>query len=111
MQIWQRSRAAMLGIRAVVPVLGVLLATPAAAGEVPVTTLAHGCIACHGAQGSSRDAVIPPLAGRDPAALLELLQVYRRPEAAESTSMHRLTRGYSDAELAALARYFAEQRQ
>lgn len=85
--------------------------SPLPAEEVPVTTLAHGCIACHGADATPRGGEIPPLAGRDAEALLDLLQAYRSDGAAESTSMHRLTGGYSDDELAALAQYFSEQAQ
>lgn len=85
--------------------------SPLSAEQVPVTTLAHGCLACHGADTAPRDGEIPSLAGRDAEVLLDLVQAYRADGASESTSMHRLTGGYSDDELAALARYFSEQAQ
>ncbi|MCK8517256.1 hypothetical protein M0534_13125 [Methylonatrum kenyense] len=88
-----------------------LLPGVAFAERVPVATLAHGCIACHGAATTDRDPSIPPLAGHDADVLLQLLRGYAEEDPAESTSMHRLTRGYSDQELAELARHFAEQEQ
>lgn len=89
-----------------------LLASAALAGEPgpgPVSgstaLLAATCGNCHGTDGRTA-AAIPALAGQNTAYLQEALQTYKdgsRP----ATIMHQLARGYSEAEIAALADHFS----
>lgn len=72
-----------------------------------VRALAANCAPCHGPEGRPvPGSAIPALAGRSRdalAAALEEFKAGRRP----ATVMHQIARGYSDAEMAALAAYFA----
>lgn len=74
-----------------------------------VASMAATCAACHGtggkaAQGSS----VPGLAGRPAADLVQVMGQFKdgkRP----ATVMHQIAKGFSDAEIAAIAEYFARQ--
>ena len=69
--------------------------------------LAAPCAGCHGTAGRPpADSAIPGLAGRDAAELAGLLEAYRS-GARASEEMGRIARGYDDAEIAALAAWFA----
>lgn len=81
---------------------------PPAAAAGPVPLVAQGCLACHGPAGGGAGAV-PPIAGRDAAELRALLLAFRAGER-RATIMDRLARGYSEAELAAIADHFAGAR-
>ena len=71
-----------------------------------VELLAASCANCHGTEGRLAG-VIPAIAQR-PAGVLEAqLLAFKRGEEARATVMDRIARGYSDEELRALARYFA----
>lgn len=72
--------------------------------------LSQACTSCHGIDGRGGGA-IPAIAGRPAPDLLDLLHELRRPDAAmdaSATIMPRLLRGYDDAQLEALAAYFAQ---
>lgn len=73
-----------------------------------VALLAGPCANCHGTDGRSPGA-IPSLAGR-PDSLLKLqLSAYRSDTPPPGTTiMNRLAKGYSEAELEALATYFSQ---
>ncbi len=68
--------------------------------------LAANCTTCHGSDGRSVGEVPPSLAGRDRAALLQTLLDYRSGQRA-SMIMEQHARGYSDAQLALIADWFA----
>jgi sulfide dehydrogenase cytochrome subunit len=85
--------------------LAALAAAPAAA-QAPLA--AEGCVACHGPAGSGQGS-IPALAGRDANELAAAMRAFRANER-PGTIMGRIARGYSDAEIAAIAAYFAQQR-
>lgn len=68
--------------------------------------LAAPCAGCHGPAGASVDPATPALAGRSAATLAERLTAFRD-DAAPSTVMGRIARGYDDRQIAALAAYFA----
>ena len=74
-----------------------------------VRALAANCAQCHGTNGHpAPGSVLAPLAGRDRddlAALLEDFKSGRRP----ATVMDQIAKGYSAAEIAALADYFARE--
>lgn len=71
--------------------------------------LAMACSSCHGLDGRGGSA-IPGLAARDETELLELMRTLQEP-ADDATIMPRLLRAYDDAELQALASYFASMKQ
>jgi sulfide dehydrogenase cytochrome subunit len=85
---------------------GLLLAFPALADPAPLA--AQGCLGCHGPRGEGIGAGAR-LAGRDAAELDGLLRAYRT-DARQGTIMNRIARGYTEAELAAAAAYFAAVR-
>lgn len=68
--------------------------------------LAEACLGCHGPGGSGASGV-PALAGREAAELRAALVAFRANER-PGTIMGRITRGYTEAELAALAEHFAK---
>lgn len=68
---------------------------------------AEGCLGCHGPNGAGAGGV-PALAGREAAELRAQLLAFRANER-PGTIMGRIARGYSEAELAAVAEHFARQ--
>ncbi len=66
---------------------------------------AQGCLGCHGLGGTG-SAPVPGIAGR-PAADLSAAMVAFRANERPGTIMGRIARGYTDAEIAALAAHFA----
>jgi len=70
--------------------------------------LAAACTTCHGTHGASRDGM-PALAGMPRAQMSVTLKAFRdgqRP----ATIMNQLAKGYSDAQIEAIATYFASQK-
>ncbi len=82
-----------------------LLASPAQA-QAPLA--AQGCVGCHGPNGAGQ-VPVPALTGR-PAAETEALMLAFRANERPGTIMGRIARGYTDAEIAAVAAHFAAQR-
>jgi cytochrome c553 len=72
-------------------------------------TIAHACAACHGPNGRSQGAIpsIDNLAAEDFKAVLKAF----RDDARKGTVMNRIARGLDDAEIDAVATYFATLRQ
>ena len=83
-----------------------LCAVPALADPAPLA--AQGCLGCHGPNGAGIGAGAR-LAGRDAAQLDAMLREFRT-DARPATIMNRIARGYTEAELAAVAAFFAAQR-
>lgn len=69
--------------------------------------IAQSCAACHGTEGRLVTA-IPPIAGRPEAVLHAQLVAFKKDQMPGATVMPRLAKGFTDEELAALARYFSE---
>jgi sulfide dehydrogenase cytochrome subunit len=95
------------GCRALVllPLLAVTAGSPPAGGtEIDVRALAAGCASCH----QATEALPPPLAGQSREALAIKLRGFRD-GSVPGTVMPLITKGYTAAELDALARYFAER--
>ena len=67
--------------------------------------LAHACVTCHGPEGRSQGAIpsLPPLSSAD---IMTALQAFRA-ETRPSTVMHRIAKGLNDADITAVATYFA----
>jgi sulfide dehydrogenase cytochrome subunit len=85
-----------------------VFSTVAAAQDLDAQGLADACTSCHGVNGRSAGS-IPSIGGLDEAALLAQLRSFRDPQTA-ATIMNRIVRGYSDAELETLARYFSSKK-
>jgi cytochrome subunit of sulfide dehydrogenase len=85
------------------PLLGVAAGSQCAGGtEIDVRALAAGCASCH----QPSEALPPPLAGQSRQALVVKLRGFRD-GSVPGTVMPLITKGYTAAELDALARYFA----
>ncbi|MCR0982771.1 c-type cytochrome [Roseomonas populi] len=84
--------------------LSLILLSTAAAAQ-PVSGVAESCVACHGPRGAGSGSV-PPLAGRDASELAAAMAAFRANER-PATIMNRIARGYTEAETAAVAAYFA----
>ncbi len=80
------------------------------AEAIRLASLAATCAACHGTQGKAAPGgAMPRLAGLDAAYSAEQMRAFRdgkRP----ATVMHQIAKGYSDAQITALAAYFAAQK-
>jgi cytochrome c553 len=72
--------------------------------------LAANCAPCHGTDGhAAPGSALEPLAGRTAGRTIEIMGKFKdgtRP----ATLMHQIAKGYSDAEIAAIADYFEKQR-
>ena len=79
------------------------MAGPAKA-ETDGLMLAQACAGCHGQSGEGMGA-IPDIRGIASADFIRLWEEFRADERA-ATIMNRIARGYSEAEVAALAAYF-----
>ncbi|OXR50509.1 hypothetical protein PuT2_01160 [Pusillimonas sp. T2] len=97
------------GVVSAVGLLVLGLSAPAQAQSTfDVTVLAAACANCHGTDGRSPGGM-PSLAGRPEAVLKAQLMAYKSDTPpAGTTVMNRLAKGYSDDELAALAKHFSQ---
>lgn len=86
--------------------------TPAAlAQDAGARNLASGCAICHGTQGKpAPNAPLIPLAGLPSDHIASQLRAFRdgkRP----ATVMHQIAKGYSDAEIDAIAGWYSIQKR
>lgn len=89
-------------------VMAALALGSAAGAAEPVPLAAQGCVGCHGPRGTGSD-TIPRIAGRPVSDISSQMQAFaanQRP----GTIMGRISRGYTDAEIAAIAAYFSAQK-
>jgi cytochrome c553 len=86
------------------------LAAPAAAQDVDARNLASTCAICHGSGGRPQpNAPLAPLAGMPRDHIAGQMRAFRdgsRP----ATVMHQIAKGYTDAQIDALAGWFAAQK-
>lgn len=105
-----RRRAALRLIGSGALVMFAASATWAMAAETAAApdpaTLADACTSCHGLGGRSSGA-IPTIAGLDREALRSRLMAFHE-QKADGALMNRIARGYSEAEIGALADYFSK---
>ena len=88
---------------------GLLVAGNLAAGGVrSPSMLANTCAGCHGTNGASAGDIMPIIGGMEKEYLQTVLSEYKSGER-DSTIMGRIAKGYSDAELKAIASYMASQ--
>jgi len=79
--------------------------------ELNVASLAASCAACHGTQGKAvNGSAVVSLAGLSKDVIVAQMAAFKagtRP----ATVMHQLSKGYSDAQIAMIAAYFAVQKK
>lgn len=93
--------AALLSLSAIAPV---------SAQSSDVRYLAANCANCHGTDGRSADGSgMPGLAGLSATYFIEQMNAFRDGKR-QATIMHQLAKGYTDAQIAAMAQYFASQK-
>ncbi|MEN9538713.1 MAG: Cytochrome subunit of sulfide dehydrogenase [Pseudomonadota bacterium] len=87
------------------------LGSPAAlaqADALQARSMAASCANCHGTNGRAAPGMVS-LAGYDRAALVKAMADFKS-GARPATIMHQLAKGYSDAQIEAIAGYFAAQK-
>ena len=95
-------------------------APPVAAAPIPFAApnltplgaraLAANCAACHGTNGNSAGGAVPGLARANKDYFVTQMKAFREGKR-DATVMHQIAKGYSDAEIAALADFFAAQKR
>jgi cytochrome c553 len=84
--------------------------SPASAQSTDARYLAANCANCHGTDGrSAGGSGMPGLAGLSAAYFTEQMNAFRN-GSRQATIMHQLAKGYTDAQIAAMAQYFAAQK-
>jgi len=74
-----------------------------------VEALAAGCAICHGPAGHpAPGSQLGPLAGRSARDIVEAMSAFKMGQR-PATVMHQISKGYSEAEIEAMARWFASQ--
>jgi cytochrome c553 len=91
--------------------LGALCLAPAAFGQDGAArNLASGCAICHGTDGRAVTKEVIPLAGLPREHIATQMRAFRdgqRP----ATVMHQIAKGYTDAQIDALAAWFSSQKR
>ena len=72
--------------------------------------IAGTCFNCHGPGGQSQTS-IPSLQGQSTARLLQRMQDFKTDKASDATVMTRLMKGYDDAQIQALAKWFSREEE
>jgi sulfide dehydrogenase cytochrome subunit len=70
--------------------------------------LASACAICHGTDGRGDGKLMPPLAGMPREHIAAQMHAFRNGQR-PATVMHQIAKGYSDAEIDALAAWFSAQ--
>lgn len=90
--------------------LSVSALSPASAQSTDARYLAANCANCHGTDGrSAGGSGLPGLAGLSAAYFIEQMNAFRS-GSRQATIMHQLAKGYTDAQITAMAQYFAAQK-
>jgi cytochrome c553 len=77
--------------------------------ESGARALAAGCAPCHGTNGRPvAGSTVPRLAGRAKEEIVDLMAQFRD-DKRHATLMPQIAKGYSDAEIGAMADYFSKQ--
>ena len=85
--------------------LGLLVASVTWAADAGPAMLGNACGPCHGTDGKSPGA-IPSLSGKSAGYIIQRMLEFKA-GSREGTVMNRIAKGYTDAEIAALAEHFA----
>lgn len=83
--------------------------TGTAMARSDIEILARTCYACHGVGGVSAGTSMPSIGGLPQSYLRNVMKQWKSGERS-ATTMNRIVQGLSDAEIDALADYFADQR-
>jgi sulfide dehydrogenase cytochrome subunit len=99
-----QTRRSALRLWTIVGATALLLAAalPASAQNANPQLLTLSCAGCHGPGGHTRGAT-PSIYGRSGASIAETLRAFRE-DKRPATVMNRIAKGYSDAEIDAVAR-------
>jgi sulfide dehydrogenase cytochrome subunit len=82
---------------------------PANVSESGARAMAAACAPCHGTNGRPvAGSTVPPLAGRAKDEIVDLMAQFREGKR-PATLMQQIAKGYSDAEVGAMADYFSKQ--
>lgn len=74
-----------------------------------VTSMVASCAACHGTNGQpTKGSLVGGLAGRSKDDLVQVMTQYKTGQR-PATVMHQIAKGYSDAEITAMADHFSKQ--
>lgn len=83
---------------------------PAGAQTSDARYLAANCANCHGTDGrAAAGAGMPGLAGLSAAYFVEQMNAFRDGKR-QASIMHQIAKGYTDAQIAAMAQFFAAQK-
>lgn len=105
-----QSKLAFVGM-AIVAGLGMVSTSALAQSSLNTPMLASACANCHGTNGNAAPgSTVPGLAGYNREAFITAFNAFKKGER-QATIMHQISKGYSDAQIAALATYFAEQKK
>lgn len=88
---------------------GMLASNVAFAGVDRAEMLANTCVGCHGPSGVSQGPATPSIAGMSKDYFIESMNAYANGDR-PSTIMMRIAKGYSEADIAAMAEYFSKQK-
>ena len=99
-------RRTLLGITALAAA-ALLTASPAKAEMASGVVLANTCFSFHGTNGKSRGDM-PSIAGKSKGFIVSSMKNFRSGER-PSTVMMRISKGFTDAEIDALASYFSKK--
>lgn len=86
---------------------GAQTANPGAA--LQARSIAASCSACHGTNGAAAPGMVA-LAGYDKPSMIKAMADFKS-GARPATLMHQLSKGYSEAQIEAMASYFAAQKK
>jgi len=76
-----------------------------------VAAMAANCAMCHGTRGiPAPGSSLPRIAGRSADSTVEAMKAFRDGKRA-ATVMQQIAKGFTDAEISAIASYFASQRE
>jgi len=76
-----------------------------------VASMATACAMCHGSGGiPAAGSTVAPLAGRPAQGTVDAMKAFKEGKR-DATIMHQIAKGYSDAEIAAIAAYFAARKE
>lgn len=93
---------------------GLLVLTWAAQAQsvdaLQVRSLAASCAACHGTEGRAQSGMVT-LAGLPKEVIVQKMLDFKAGRLPAATVMHQLAKGYTDAEINAVATYFAAQKK
>jgi cytochrome subunit of sulfide dehydrogenase len=84
-------------------------AKPALMMGASAKMLAETCEGCHGTNGNSQGPAIPSIAGMSEDYMVETMDSYREGDT-KSTIMGRIVKGYTEEEVAMMAKFYADQK-